>query len=247
MSTWTGPGTWEALGKGSYPWIPRTTLNFPAVGSLRSLEKRAVRWDPEDAQDLDPWSQERRYRKEQEERGWMWKRMRGWMSKRLYGNGRSSEQLLAPSSALPSPRWLCPGGQSQDCPPPAAGTTDPQTSYLPGPGELPSAALTAAPQSCPVSQRSLPGAPRVSKAPAGTQGRSWEEPQRWSQGTRTQGGSEKAATAAISSQDTGARSHPPGRGGGRGGSCAEHCSPSPQEEPTRELDRSHSSRLHKRR
>lgn len=107
MSTWTGPGTWEALGKGSYPWIPRTTLNFPAVGSLRSLEKRAVRWDPEDAQDLDPWSQGRRYRKEQEERGWMWKRMRGWMSKRLYGNGRSSEQLLAPSSALPSPRWLC--------------------------------------------------------------------------------------------------------------------------------------------
>lgn len=79
MSTWTGPGTWEALGKGSYPWIPRTTLNFPAAGSLRSLEKRAVRWDPEDAQDLDPWSQGRRYRKEQEERGWMWNRANGFM------------------------------------------------------------------------------------------------------------------------------------------------------------------------
>lgn len=154
-------------------------------------------------------------------------------SKRLYGNGRSCEQLLALSNALPSPHWLChprrtKPGLSSPC------SWHAQTLrpvIYQAAGELPSVALTAAPQSFPVSQRSLPGVPRVSKAPAGTQGRSWEEPQRWRQGTGTQGRSEKAATAAISSQDTGARSHPPGLGGGRGGSSAEHCSPSPQEEP----------------
>ena len=121
MSTWTGPGTWEALGKGNYPWIPRTALNFPATGSLRSLEKRAVRWDPEDAQDLDPWSQGRRYSKEQEERGGMWN-----------GANGSMEMAGAASSCHPS-RMLClplagsaiPGGQSQDCRPLAAGMHKP--------------------------------------------------------------------------------------------------------------------------
>lgn len=212
MSTWTGPGTWEALGKGNYPWIPRTTLNFPAAGSLRSLEKRAVRWDPEDAQDLDPGAG-----KEVQERAGR-KGLDVERSKRLYGNGRSCEQLLALSNALPPPRWLChprrtKPGLSSPC------SWNAQTLrpvIYQAAGELSSAALTAAPQSFPVSQRSLPGVPRVSKAPARTQGRSWEEPQRWSQGTGTRGHSAEAATAAMSSQDTGARSHPPGLGGGRG-------------------------------
>lgn len=101
-------------------------------------------------------------------------------------------------------------------------------------GELPSAALTAALQSffwvSAVSAR----CPTGEKPPAGTQGRSWEEPQSWSQGMGTQGCPEKAAAAAISSQHTGlvTFSSPGGGGsGGVGGSRAEHCSPSPQKEP----------------
>ena len=209
MSTGTGPGMWEALRKGSYPWIPRTTLNFPAAGSLRTLEKRAVRWDPEDAQDLDPWSQGRRYRKEQEGAGCgmeqtaLWKR----------------QELRAAASTLESSAFPSLEDKARTVLPLQLARANPQTREQLSTRLLGNSPPQPSPLHCSPfsgSQRSLPGVPLVSKAPARTQGRSWEEPQRWSQGTGTQDFSEKAAAAAISSQDTGAWSHSPGMGAGAG-------------------------------
>ena len=214
MSTGTGPGMWEALRKGSYPWIPRTTLNFPAAGSLHTLEKRAVRWDPEDAQDLDPWSQGRGYRKEQEGAGCGMEKTASWKRQELRAAASTLECSAFPSLTLPSQE-----DKARTVLPLQLAHADPQTRE-----QLSTRPLgNSPPQPSPLhrspfsgSQRSLPGVPLVSKAPAGTQGRSWEEPQRWSRGMGTQGCSEKAAAAAISSQDTGAWSHSPGLGAGAG-------------------------------
>lgn len=153
-------------------------------------------------------------------------------SKRLYGNGRSCEQLPALSNALPPPRWLChprrtKPGLSSPC------SWNAQTLrpvIYQAAGELSSAALTTAPQSFPVSQRSLPGVPRVSKAPAGT---------REELGGATELESREGDSGPLSKgrhschQLSGHRgSVTPSRPWGReGGSCAEHCSSSPQEEP----------------
>lgn len=123
-------------------------------------------------------------KKEQEERSWVWNGANGIMEK---AEGCRAAASTFESSAFPSAGSAVPGGQS---PPPAAGTGKPpdQGAVIDQvAGELPSATLTATPQSffcvSAVSARRPTGEQGSSRA----EGMSQEGPQPWSQGIGTQG------------------------------------------------------------